>query len=63
MLVIGGYGGAEGHALGRRRCAIRFSARQDRQLPVLVSLTLARGEVPVMMMVDFQTVGSTIGGG
>ena len=23
----------EGHALGRRRCAIRFSARQDRQLP------------------------------
>ena len=28
------YGGAEeGHALGRRRCAIRFSARQDRQLP------------------------------
>ena len=28
------YGGAEeGHALGRRHCAIRFSARQDRQLP------------------------------
>ena len=28
------YGGAEeGHSLGRRRCAIRFSARQDRQLP------------------------------
>ena len=28
------YGDAEeGHALGRRRCAIRFSARQDRQLP------------------------------
>ena len=44
------YGGAEeGHALGRRRCAIRFSARQDRQLQTLVSLTLARGEVPVMV--------------
>src|ERR1700730_13925172 len=28
------YGGAEeGDPLGRRRCAIRFSARQDRQLP------------------------------
>src|ERR1700733_11315341 len=32
-------GAEEGHALGRRRCAIRY----------LVSLTLARGEVPVMV--------------
>ena len=39
----------KGTPLGRRRCAICFSAGQDRQLSELwCHLTLARGEVPVM---------------
>jgi hypothetical protein len=34
---------------GRCRCAIRFGAGQDRQLPDPVSLTLARAEVPIVL--------------